>query len=298
MQPTAAVEVGALDSRAPREKIRFWRASTLPGLELMVAQHSGRIWRTIPDTYTFCVVPPSRGGNTPTSCASWRYRHSEFTYRVGVVSAEEPGEPHVNTRVSGALNFWVAFLDPSLLCDAASELGGAAVPHLRVALTADPALLAAFCRFYDALRHGAPVLEQESRLAVCLRLILETCAERAPARPPAGVHPGVRRAREYLEAHVAEPVRLADLAAVSRLSRFHFAHVFTRTYGISAHAYQTQLRAAAARRALRAGVEPRAIDVGFFDQSHLGKHFNRCWGVTPVQYAKASSVSTLPRMTN
>jgi len=217
---------------------------------------------------------------------------------VGVVSAEEPGEPHVNTRVDGALNFWVAFFDPSLLHEAAAEMGIGTVPHLGIALTDAQALLAAFSRFYDCLRRQATILEQENRLAACLRLVLETCGERTPLRPAAGVHPGVRRAREFLDAHFGEPVRLAELAAVNGLSRFHFAHVFNQTYGVSPHAYQTQLRVAAACRALRTGVSPQAIDVGFFDQSHLGRHFKRCWGVTPAQYANASKAPSLHRMTN
>lgn len=289
-------EAATLPPLSPDECIRFWRSPELPGFELMTAQNSGRLWRVFHESYAICVMPPSITARSVE--AAWRYRRREFLYRPGVVSAEEPGEPHVNTRVLGPANFWVAFLDPSLLQNAAAELGINGVPHFRLAVTEAPALHAAFSRFYDALRREATALEHESRLIACVRTLLATCGEQAPVRPTARDHPRVRLAREFLHEHFAESVRLADLAALSGLSRFHLAHLFTRTYGLSPHAYQTQLRVGAARRALRTGTSPQSVDAGFFDQSHLGKHFKRAWGLTPGHYATGSAVSSLPKLTN
>jgi AraC family transcriptional regulator len=288
-------EVHALIAESPRECIRFWRTPELPGVELMTAQNSGRIWRVFHETYVVCVMPPATGGR-PVG-ATWKYRQREFAYKPGVVSTEEPGELHVNTRVYAPANFWVAFLDPRLMQDAASELAITGLPHLKMAVTEAPAVYAAFTRLYDALQQDASGLERETRLATCVRTLLETCGERVPSPPPRH-HPGVGLAREFLRAHFADTIGLADLAAISGLSRFHFAHLFARAYGMSPHACQTQLRVAAARRALRAGMPSQSVDGGFYDQSHLGKHFKRAWGLTPGQYAAESAVSSLPKLTN
>jgi AraC-like DNA-binding protein len=32
-----------------------------------------------------------------------------------------------------------------------------------------------------------------------------------------------------------------------------------------------------------------ATDVGFYDQSALTKHFKRCYGITPLQFARAAA---------
>jgi AraC-like DNA-binding protein len=56
------------------------------------------------------------------------------------------------------------------------------------------------------------------------------------------------------------------------------------------HAYLTQVRLDAARRALTAGLPLTdvALSAGFYDQSALSSHFKRAYGVTPAQYARAT----------
>jgi len=34
-----------------------------------------------------------------------------------------------------------------------------------------------------------------------------------------------------------------------------------------------------------------ATEVGFYDQSALNKHFKRCYGITPTQFARAAAVA-------
>ena len=36
-----------------------------------------------------------------------------------------------------------------------------------------------------------------------------------------------------------------------------------------------------------------ATGVGFYDQSALNKHFKRCYGITPTQFARAAAASPL-----
>jgi len=95
------------------------------------------------------------------------------------------------------------------------------------------------------------------------------------------------RVVRYMEAHFAEPLSLAELAAMSGLSVFRFATVFRRELGVPPHQYLCRLRILHAQRLLRAGTKPVevAVESGFFDQSHLSKHFKRLCGITPGRYA-------------
>lgn len=99
----------------------------------------------------------------------------------------------------------------------------------------------------------------------------------------------VRRVREYLQENYAQNVSLADLASFADLSAFHLNRVFAKEVGLTPYAYQTQVRIARAKSLLTSGLPPVqvAIATGFYDQSHLGKHFKRLVGVTPGSYKVA-----------
>ena len=97
---------------------------------------------------------------------------------------------------------------------------------------------------------------------------------------------GIRQAVAFIESSFAQPVSLATLAATAGLSVSRFATVFRREVGISPHRYVCLVRIQHAKRLLRDGVRPSAVasEVGFFDQSHFGRHFRRAVGVTPGHF--------------
>jgi AraC-like DNA-binding protein len=103
----------------------------------------------------------------------------------------------------------------------------------------------------------------------------------------------VRRAREFLDAFAADPVTLEDVAQHAGLNRFALVRQFRRAYGITPHAYQTQVRIARARVLLAGGapIDDVALSLGFADQSHFGRHFKRSLGMSPARYARAHDVT-------
>jgi len=112
----------------------------------------------------------------------------------------------------------------------------------------------------------------------------------APARPhPADISPAIRKVIEFIELNFSEALRLPELAEQCNLSMHRFATVFRRQVGIPPHQYLCQVRVRQAQRLLRQGLSPAdaAIEVGFFDQSHLCRHFRRQYGVSPGRFAAA-----------
>lgn len=284
--------IASLEPFSRGEDVRIWRPAHLPGVELMTAVHSDRLWRVFHESYAVCMIP-RREGLQESEITYWRYRGRQDVMRPGTVALLEPGEVHANIRNYRAADFYVFFFDPMILAGAAQELSIGGPVHWRMARTESPTLGAAIGDMYAALAADTPPLEQESRLAACVRMLVECCGERRPAPAPA-VHPGVRRVRDYLHAHVLDPVRLEQLAALSGLSRFHLAHTFTRMYGLPPHAYHNELRVAFVRRQLKKRVPLPDIEAGFFDQSHLIRYFKRSVGVTPARYASPPT-GPLPR---
>ncbi len=96
-----------------------------------------------------------------------------------------------------------------------------------------------------------------------------------------------------LESHLETDEHVAfDLQSLSEhlgLSRFSALRAFKRHFGLPPHNYQIHMRVDQAQTGLRAGRSPArvAIDCGFFDQSHLTRHFKKVLGTTPAQYARA-----------
>lgn len=62
----------------------------------------------------------------------------------------------------------------------------------------------------------------------------------------------LRAARDHADRSFTEPLDLDALAAVARLSKFHFQRLFTATYGLSPAAYVSQRRIERAQDLLRA----------------------------------------------
>jgi AraC-like DNA-binding protein len=100
-----------------------------------------------------------------------------------------------------------------------------------------------------------------------------------------------KKAREYLHANVQYDIGLDQVAAATGVDRFRLTRAFKAAYGLAPHAYLVQLRLATARRLLARGEQPAAVamELGFADQSHLGRWFVRAYGLTPALYRKRCS---------
>ncbi|WP_369063080.1 helix-turn-helix domain-containing protein [Burkholderia gladioli] len=89
-----------------------------------------------------------------------------------------------------------------------------------------------------------------------------------------------------IDASFSQPLSLDTLAAVAGLSVSRFTARFRNEVGLSPHRYLCLVRVRRAQDLLCDGLAPSlvATEVGFFDQSHLCRHFRRVLGVTPRDF--------------
>ena len=95
------------------------------------------------------------------------------------------------------------------------------------------------------------------------------------------------RARDHADRHYAEPIGVADLAAVAGLSRAHFSREFSRTFGESPKAYVMTRRLERAGALLRNTDHPVSeicLDVGLVGIGSFTASFKRHFGKTPTEY--------------
>ncbi|NWO07132.1 MAG: helix-turn-helix transcriptional regulator [Alteromonadaceae bacterium] len=104
-----------------------------------------------------------------------------------------------------------------------------------------------------------------------------------------GLAPHVlRRVDDYIEAYLATPIHLNDLASLANMSGFHFHRMFRLVRGCPPHAWVTRQRANRAKQLLRSDtpIAQIAVMCGFSNQSHLTRIFRNQTGQTPAQFRK------------
>lgn len=108
--------------------------------------------------------------------------------------------------------------------------------------------------------------------------------------PATGLTGGdLARLRDVMHGRLAEPLPLADLAAVLGLSVSQFTRRFKAATGLTPHRYLVRLRVEAAARLLRAGTAPIATvatTCGFSHQEHLTRVMRAQLGTTPAALRK------------
>lgn len=110
--------------------------------------------------------------------------------------------------------------------------------------------------------------------------------EKHPPPRPAAPEPALAELAAFMRAHCDEALTLGALAAMAGLSVSRFTTVFRATFGKPPHRFLTETRIDRAKTLLAAGstIAGAASAAGFYDQSHLSRHFKRAVGVTPHQF--------------
>jgi AraC-like DNA-binding protein len=267
-----------LDNANRKSSVRFARTTALPGVELMTAHANSHAWRVYHEQYAVCT------GDTAAADIRYRRRSHRIIDRSTLLF--EPGETHETLRVTRPQDFQVIFLTPGTIRRYSEEMEMHGQPHFKPAPNIDEQVFLSFKRLHAAILEDETEIEQQSRLAECVGMLLTSHAEqRVPLMPSPGKLP-LLSARDFLHDRYADSVSLEEIAAIAGLSRFHFLKVFTELFGLTPHAYQICLRIERSLPLLRQGMSLAHIaeTMGFYDQSHFIRHFKRTMGVTPRQY--------------
>jgi AraC-like DNA-binding protein len=177
----------------------------------------------------------------------------------------------------------VLYLDGSRLAD---DLIGPAVdgPDL-----ADPVLRRRVGQLHTALAHPGDELEADSRLTLIADRLRGLLRPRSATEPSPADRPLAHRLRELLDQRLVEGIALDEAARLVHAHPAHLVRAFSGAFGIAPHQYLMSRRVDRARRLLLDGRPPGevATATGFYDQSHLTRHFRRLVGVPPGQYARS-----------
>ncbi len=207
-----------------------------------------------------------------------------------------PAECAARWRWTGPKDSLHIFLDPKLIARVAAEsfdldsvrtgippIDGLNVPEIRAAMLAVNAELLTG-------GVGGPILVESLANILAVHLIRHIMTPRESASRGDGVLPRYKlnTVIEYVVENLDNNPTLEQMAAVARLSPYHFARQFRITTGLPPHQYVIARRVERAQQLLKRdrdlSLGDVALRVGFSDQSQFSFHFKRIVGVTPGQY--------------
>jgi len=270
---------------AQGESIHFWQAAPLAGVELLAARYIEH--RFVPHVHDGYVI-----GLIMAGAQRYRYRGAEHLAGTGTLVLINPDELHTGHK--GTDDGWLyrAFYPDneqilSLLGEL--ELPASRLPAFGATLYRDVDLVSGFCQLHRLLESPATALQQQTVWREMMLSLLQRHAGVPQPGKPGQEHRAIVQAKELMQAQLAAPPSLEELAAAVNLSPFHFARVFRRATGMPPHTWLMQQRIAQARALLRNGCLPLevATQLGFADQSHLSRQFKQVYGVGPAAYRSA-----------
>jgi AraC-like DNA-binding protein len=275
-----SVETGLMNSMVSRIHLAEQHRSAVPGIEPMTLVSNHHFPRHCHDQFGIGVIVAG-------AQRSWS--------GIGMVSASagdvimsNPGEMHDGIPLDGNARRWrMIYIDPVLVARAVEEerVGPVEILH---PVARDPLLAGHFARLFACLT--APQSDRLARDESLLCSLMQILRRHAVKRPTyGGPSQCVAKAIRRLDSAPETSVSLAELAALSGVSRFQLLPGFARELGITPHAYLVQRRVRLAKQLLSSGATPAqaAMQAGFADQSHMTRAFVRQLGITPSRYQAA-----------
>jgi len=106
----------------------------------------------------------------------------------------------------------------------------------------------------------------------------------------------IRQVTQYIETHLDSTITTKDLAALVKLSSFHFCRAFRQSFDDSPHVFLMRCRVERAQRLMLttgSSLGQIAAECGLADQAHFNKLFRRFVGDSPGAWRRARMVAPL-----
>jgi len=269
------------------ETARLTRLSHVHNLELLTATYVTHIFpRHFHETFVIEIVE--------TGVDEFYCRGRNHIANADSIVLINPLEVHTGRSAGKVPLVYRSMYPPvELLLEVAAELEGynGDLPIFSSNVICDSSLAKYMLQAHYLLEQGGDPLELHSLLLSALSKLILRHADKCKFydfKPITNGSAPVRRAKEYLLENFSKNVTLELLAQVSGVSPFHLLRVFRSAFGLPPYEFLVNLRVERAKQLLTIGypIAQVAFETGFYDQSHLTRHFKHIVGVTPGQYLK------------
>jgi AraC-like DNA-binding protein len=270
----------------PRNRTRYWNDAHVVGLSCLCADFTDHEYA--PHSHDALVVAVTEAGGS-----EFRSRGEVREATASALLVFNPAEPH-SGRMARSKR-WLyrgLYLTAPALETVAGTLGIDTVPYFTTNVFADADLIAAFESLHRALQQGTDALLEREKLVASFGGLFRRHGASGKKIPVVNRNDhAVATLKALMGERYAEPIMLEEMGRVVDLTPFQLIGLFKRTVGLTPHAYLTQVRLKAAIREMRRGtsIAQAALAAGFYDQSALTTHFKRAYGITPLQWVRATA---------
>ena len=234
--------------------------------------------RHLHGTYVIEVVVE---GNVALECSGKSYHAPK-----GSIILLHPGEVHTGRSANGEAVAYRSFHPTTEWMEWISErLNYHREIVFKSVTLENPPVARLLKKAHKAFQNNQDPLHGDGLMTLAISALLQSKSDALPITS-LNAPRSIMRAKEYLEDEYSRSIQLSELANVSGLSPFYFLRAFTKATGLTPHEYLCNLRVEKARKLLSDGISiaETAAETGFFDQSHLHRHFRRILGITPGKY--------------
>ena len=221
-------------------------------------------------------------GRTISGVHRFHYRGESKLCLPGETMIIHPDEAHDGCAGSEAgFRYRGVYVPPSLVQDIVK---GAPLPFLAAGITRDPRLAAAADVLLNTLDADLDSLAEDDALYTFVSTLAEVAGH--PMTKTSHHFAAAALAREYIDDNLDQPITLDDLADCAGRDRWNLSNDFRAFFGTSPHRYLTLRRLDRVKALVMAGqaLSDASIEAGFFDQSHMTRHFKKAFGLSPSRW--------------
>lgn len=143
-----------------------------------------------------------------------------------------------------------------------------------------------FFELFEYLYLDNEIIEKESKLLEFLNKIFDKYINKNIVLKLDNTTQIAKEFKSYIENNISSKLTLTQISNALGFSPYHIIRVCNQDFGLSANAYIVNKRVHRAKKMLSEGVDIAqvAVEVGFYDQSHLSNVFKKVFAITPKAY--------------
>lgn len=197
-----------------------------------------------------------------------------------------PNEVHFSTSDEIAKDYYVIYLDRTWYKNLQNHIYNTSDILVLPNIIENNEINKNFFEIFEFLYENNEALDKELVLLTFLKTIFNEYINKNEFIKIEETTKIAKEFKEYIENNISSKLTLTKISNTLGFSPYHIIRVCNQNFGLSANAYIINKRVHRAKKLISQGMDISkvAVEVGFYDQSHLTNVFKKVFAMTPKSY--------------